>query len=577
METEFGRFEVTYTARGLRRYVLELRHDGLRRYQLVRGDSEHVVRQKAATLASPWDEAWTRVASRLRREAQVQVCQAEADRRTADASAELAGLEGLLAHTLAINDAVDWETLRDTTLYAHPRPPPPALPSPPAPPVIPPEPRPTDPPFVPRLGVLDRLFRKRTTRKVAAAETSFRGAHADWQRRKARAEQDGEAALAAHRQAITELTSEHSKRVAQWEADAAEFARSQQEHNSAIEAKKTRYLEKDPAAVSDHCDMVLGNSTYPDCFPRTWSLDFVAESNLLVVDYQLPAPTALPTLVSVRYVKSRGDFEEKHMSESQKNRFYNSVLYQVALRTIHELFEGDVVGAIDTVAFNGIVESVDPSSGHPARACILSVQTGREEFLRINLAAVDPKACFRKLRGVGRAKLHSLTPVAPLIQFDKSDPRFVDGYNVAVSLDEGRNLAAMDWEDFEHLIRELFEMEFCKTGGDVKVTRASRDGGIDAVVFDPDPLRGGKIVIQAKRYTNTVSVSAVRDLYGAVINEGANKGILVTTADYGPDAYEFARGKPLQLLSGNHLLHLLQQHGIRARIDLREAREPLGS
>jgi len=76
----------------------------------------------------------------------------------------------------------------------------------------------------------------------------------------------------------------------------------------------------------------------------------------------------------------------------------------------------------------------------------------------------------------------------------------------------------MNWEDFEHLIRELFEKEFSQNGGECKVTRASRDGGIDAIAFDPDPIRGGKIVIQTKRYTKTVGVSAVRDLYGTVLN-----------------------------------------------------------
>lgn len=122
------------------------------------------------------------------------------------------------------------------------------------------------------------------------------------------------------------------------------------------------------------------------------------------------------------------------------------------------------------------------------------------------------------------------------------------------------------------MIRELFEKEFAHAGGEVRVPRASRDGGVDAVVFDPDPLRGGKIVVQAKRYTNTVGVSAVRDLYGTVMNEGANKGILVCTSDYGPDAYAFAKGKPLVLLNGGELLHLLERHGHPARIDLAEAK-----
>src|ERR1700728_1276146 len=130
----------------------------------------------------------------------------------------------------------------------------------------------------------------------------------------------------------------------------------------------------------------------------------------------------------------------------------------------------------------------------------------------------------------------------------------------------------MDWQDFENLIREVFEKEFSRIGGEVRITQASRDGGVDAVVFDNDPLRGGEIVIQAKRYAHTVGVSAVRDLYGTVQHEGAMKGILVTTASFGSDAYEFAKDKPLTLISGAELLSLLERHGHSARIDLVEAR-----
>jgi restriction system protein len=160
-------------------------------------------------------------------------------------------------------------------------------------------------------------------------------------------------------------------------------------------------------------------------------------------------------------------------------------------------------------------------------------------------------------------------------RLSKEDKRFISAYDVADGIQEEDNLAIMDWQDFENLIREMFEKEFSSSGGEVKITQASRDGGVDAVAFDPDPIRGGKIVIQAKRYTNVVGVSAVRDLYGTTVNEGATKGILVTTADYGPDAYEFAKGKPLTLLNGANLLHLLEKHGHKARIDLKEAKRKL--
>jgi hypothetical protein len=198
-----------------------------------------------------------------------------------------------------------------------------------------------------------------------------------------------------------------------------------------------------------------------------------------------------------------------------------------------------------------------------------------KNFYLCNLANIDPKLCFKSLKGVGSSKLHSLTPIAPILNISREDKRFISSYEVAKELNETCNLAAMDWEDFEHLIRELFEKEFSQSGGEVKVTRASRDHGVDAVAFDPDPIRGGKIVIQAKRYTNTVGVSSFRDLYGTVMNEGATKGILVTTADYGPDAYEFAKGKPLTLLNGSNLLHLLEKHGHKAKIDLKAAKQIL--
>ena len=51
-------------------------------------------------------------------------------------------------------------------------------------------------------------------------------------------------------------------------------------------------------------------------------------------------------------------------------------------------------------------------------------------------------------------------------------------------------------------------------------------------------------------------------------NEGASKGILVTTSGYGKASFEFADGKPLELLSGSNLLYLLAEHAeIEARIE----------
>ena len=58
----------------------------------------------------------------------------------------------------------------------------------------------------------------------------------------------------------------------------------------------------------------------------------------------------------------------------------------------------------------------------------------------------------------------------------------------------------------------------------------------------------------------------MRDLFGTVQNEGASKGILVTTSGYGPSSFQFASGKPLELIDGSNLLYLLAEH---AQVDAR--------
>ena len=423
---------------------------------------------------------------------------------------------------------------------------------------------------------MDKLSGSRRQAREAEAQETFTAYHKQWEEAVAKQQQSYQGALQAHAAAVSEQETAHAAAVAGWEAENIAYLSAQAQSNAEIDEQRGRYDSAEPEAIVDYCQMVLERSAYPDCFAKSWEVDYNPTNRILIVDYQLPAPYHLPSLLEVKYVASSDSFVEKKMPQRQSEQLYDSVLYQVALRTIHELFGADTVGALDAVVFNGWVHSIDPSTGSEADACVLSVQAAGDEFLELNLASVDPKACFKRLKGVGSARLHSLAAVAPLLTMSREDKRFVQSREVVATIEEGDNLAAMDWEDFEHLIRELFEQEFSSSGSEVRVTQASRDGGVDAVVFDPDPLHGGKTVIQAKRYTNTVGVSAVRDLYGTMMNEGANKGILVTTSDYGPDAYEFAKGKPLVLLTGGNLLHLLAQHGHKARIDLQEAKVMLG-
>ena len=544
-------------------YEVELRHDGLHKYRLIRGSDKHVVEQKATAQRRAWDEMWRKKqAAEKQRQEKARAAQEKEEKKglatdqTQEAQDAIEQIENILKHTLDVVDRIDWDSLIDESNFPKQLPPEPEWHP------FPKEPKQTDAKYRPKFNLFDHIIPKLKEKKVTASNALLHNDHLAWQK-----------TMEAINEQNKVQKDNYNSAVIAWEKEKNQYLEEQDQRNQQIREKKKAYFEKDPEAVMEYCDMVLSNSQYPDSFPQEYNLDYNPESKIMIVDYFLPSIENLPTLKEVKYVLSKDEFTESHLPEAAINKMYDSLLYQITLRTIHELYEADQVVAIDSIVFNGWVRSIDKGTGQEVTACILSVQTNKEEFLAINIASVDPKTCFKTLQGVGSSKLHGLSPIAPIMKIDREDKRFVSSYDVADTVDELTNLAAMDWEDFEHLIREVFEKEFSQTGGEVKITQASRDRGVDAVAFDPDPIRGGKIVIQAKRYTNVVGVSAVRDLYGTVLNEGATKGILVTTANYGPDAYAFAKGKPLTLLSGANLLHLLEKHGHKAKIDLREAKQ----
>lgn len=558
---EIGEVQVTYLKNGSARYLIEMAHRGLKKHRVIKGEHRDIVRQKARLEAEKWQATWEKQQARQAARQHKEDATEEAADRTTEAQELLHALEGVLHATLSVDDTVNWSDLEDHSDFPESPPIEPGRPGGPQLHPEPPAPDPSSKAYTPQIGLLDKLLKTRGEEKRNAAARALQNARQTWQQDCERVERQNQALMA-----------EHAEALAHWQSRKETFESDQAAANQAVRLAREAYFRGEPDAVEEYCDLVLSKSSYPDVISLEHELQYLPDTKTLVVETQLPDIDDLPTLTEVRYVQSRDEFVEKFLSDSHAKRQYDSVLYQSCLRTLHELFEADAVEAIDAIALNGNVTSVDRATGKSVTACVLSIQVSKPEFMEVNLEAVDPKACFKNFKGVGSSKLHSLTPVAPVMQFRREDGRFVSAREVANTLHEAVNLAAMDWEDFEHLIREVFEQEFKTGGGEVSVTQASRDGGVDAIAYDPDPIRGGKIVIQAKRYTNTVGVAAVRDLYGTVLNEGATKGILVTTSDYGPDAYGFAKDKPITLLSGANLLHMLSKHGHRAKIDIKEAK-----
>lgn len=307
-------------------------------------------------------------------------------------------------------------------------------------------------------------------------------------------------------------------------------------------------------------------------FFQSQKVEYKEDTWILIIDYQFIDLDHFPNLKEEKIYKD-GTIRDVPLSQKMFEDAYDQYLTAVCIRTMYALFSR--VESISLISFNWWVHTINKWTGNEEDLFILSIQTKKEECLNLNLTNIDPKIAFRSLKWISAVKLSSLTPINPILKINTEDHRFVEWYNVVEWVNSRTNLAAMDWQDFENLIRELFGKEFWTNGWEVKITQASRDGWVDAIAFDPDPIRWGKIVIQAKRYTNTVDVSAVRDLHWTVQHEWANKWILVTTATFWSDSYDFIKNKPLTLIDWGWLLYLLEKHGYSAKIDLREAKKIL--
>lgn len=338
------------------------------------------------------------------------------------------------------------------------------------------------------------------------------------------------------------------------------FEDSQKKHNESIDEKKRLIELNDKDVVEEYFTDVFVSQQFIDDFYATGEMEYNQSIKELVVNANLPQKSCFSNVCGYKYVASRKSTDKVYLKEKEYNEIYDSAIKQIVLRIIYVIFTADKYNNLDSLCVNGYVSGFDGTNGQPINPCVLSIHLKKEKFKSINFRNIDINSCIRSLNGLYVGNISNLSPVKPIRFLNTEDKRFIEGKQM-LDNEEKINMAEMPWEDFEHLVRELFSKYFSSEGAEVKVTQASRDGGIDAVAFDPDPIKGGKYIIQAKRYNIVVPVSAVRELYGVVVSEGADKGILVTTSDFGSDSVEFAKEKPISLINGANLLYLLNKFG----------------
>ncbi|HYM16324.1 MAG TPA: restriction endonuclease [Dehalococcoidia bacterium] len=146
----------------------------------------------------------------------------------------------------------------------------------------------------------------------------------------------------------------------------------------------------------------------------------------------------------------------------------------------------------------------------------------------------------------------------------------------------------------EQRIARLFQARGYHVSHDVRLTgRSGVQHQVDVLARFTAPLHSSTIVIEAKAYERPVDKDRIMKLIQVVEDLGCDRGILVTTNAFTPDALKTARGRNIDIWDRDHLARLVGElevagvegrrpramqvleRAVPARIDERAVRERL--
>jgi restriction system protein len=391
--------EINYQAQQAEKRRIQQHNANVRAHNAAVRAHETAVRaadraQAAAARASAAErKAADREAARLHLEARI----AEVEELNSSLTATYEDIDSILAWTLDTDDFVDLESLKVTAEHPPFDPGPLGVPAPPVPELVyPPEPLYSPPPAPTGLsGAFGG--KKKHADAVAAAQVAHQQQVQAWHATNAQIYNAHVAAVEVREKAeaqrlvkLAEAEAAYNAECAQREADAA-----------ATNAELTKFINDlafDVAyAIEDYVAIVLSNSVYPDAFPVEHEHSFDLDSRELTLQANIPEPSAVPSVKEYKYVKAKDEITATQLTaKAQKDR-YASAVHQVAVRTLHEVFEADRAGKIHSIALTVGANTIAPATGQPEFVPLVLVAADRATFTGFDLANVVPVATLEHL------------------------------------------------------------------------------------------------------------------------------------------------------------------------------------
>lgn len=320
-------------------------------------------------------------------------------------------LSSILSATLDVDDFVDLEDLRVSE--RHP-PFPRADLEVPTPDVVPVS-APPEPVFVelePPKGLGSVLGgKKKHAAAVAAAREAFEAEHRAWEVEAAKVPtlqleqiQKHDARERRRLDALQAARDAYDRECAERDA---EIARANQRLNALIAGLAAGEHE----AVLEYVGIVLGNSVYPQVLAVEHDYDFDPDTRELALTTLISPPDQLPAEKSYRWRKAKDEVTSTLLSRKDMKERYASIVHQVALRTLHEIFEADRAAKIQTITLHVATETKDPATGLESRVVFVGVGAERDSFMTFDLHNIVPAATLEHLGAAVSKNPHELVSV----------------------------------------------------------------------------------------------------------------------------------------------------------------------
>lgn len=209
---------------------------------------------------------------------------------------------------------------------------------------------------------------------------------------------------------------------------------------------------------------------------------------------------------------------------------------------------------------------------NPSRGVFRITDRGRRELLtppeRIDIPYLRKYPEFQEWRqrtGTNVAAENHVGPSAVELTPQEQIEAAFTQLRSSLAADLLERLRAGEAAFFEEVVVQLLlKMGYGGSQGSGRVVGRSGDGGIDGVIAE-DRLGLDSIYVQAKRWDGSVGAGQVRDFLGAMVSNGATKGVFITTGKFAEPARRAAAASPqhkMVLIDGDALAQLMIDHDL---------------